>query len=103
MGILYAWAVKLSSWITILVTFALLLLPAEGHVGLWVGLFAVDVYLVHITFFHSAFSPADKIKADEKMFTSYSETALVILGMFSKNGLSFGAVSAMKSQGILLA
>lgn len=37
------------------------------------------------------------------MFTSYSETALVILGMFSKNGLSFGAVSAMKSQGILLA
>lgn len=51
MGILYAWAVKLSSWITILVTFALLLLPAEGHVGLWVGLFAVDVYLVFTSLF----------------------------------------------------
>lgn len=54
-------------------------------------------------FFHSfVFSPAGEIQADEQMFTSYSETVLGILGMLSKNGLSFGLVTAVKSQGILL-
>lgn len=59
-------------------------------------------FLFLYLFFHSfVFSPADKIQADEQMFTSYSEIVLGILGMFSENGLSFG-FTAVKSQGILL-
>lgn len=51
MSTLYAWAVKLSRWGTILVTSAIPLLPAERHVRLWIGLFAVDVYLVFTSVF----------------------------------------------------
>lgn len=74
MGILPAWAVKPSSWGTILVTSAIPLLSAERPVGLWIGLFAVDVYLVFTSFFFRsfAFSPSDKIQADEQMFTECS-------------------------------
>lgn len=72
--------------------------------GLGLGFFSLNAYLVFTSvFFSLAFSPADKIQADEQMFASYNETALGILGMLSKNRLSFAVVSAVKSQGTLLA
>lgn len=55
--------------------------------GLWIGLFAVNIYLVFTSVFSTlVFSLADKIQADKQMFASYSETALGILRMLSKKG-----------------